>query len=341
MALYKFDIIDYLILFLLNKNGRMRGSEISAISGVNDRTVRKRIEGLIEMEAGRYAFLIDPAFFGYNITCDVFIEVEKPEEQNILGNLMSRNNIIFLGHDFGNTKISIEVIYDTRNAFFSFLNKDLRCLKGVKKISYAFVPEVLKTTAEWVPNKQDFLSSSNKIELRNVNKILENFTEDTRHKNVRVENYDYELLKILFANPKEPVYKIAEEINLDQRTVRKRIDSYQYMGLGSFRFILNPNTFGYGLKVDIFFDSDSPSKDSISYFRGIENISYIACNSEYSSISVELRVKNIDELQNFLSKTSSACAGYNLREYTLMPAILKDHDSWLPTREVFNKLIRA
>jgi len=70
------DNLDYQIIKALHTNARVAASTIARKTGSNERTIRKRIERLIESGVFRLTAILDPEAFGYLTAADIFLEAE-------------------------------------------------------------------------------------------------------------------------------------------------------------------------------------------------------------------------------------------------------------------------
>ncbi|NJD60328.1 MAG: AsnC family transcriptional regulator, partial [Anaerolineae bacterium] len=59
------DELDYQIIRHLHANARISATEIARRTGSNERTIRKRIDHLVEDGVFRLTAIIEPQYFGY------------------------------------------------------------------------------------------------------------------------------------------------------------------------------------------------------------------------------------------------------------------------------------
>jgi DNA-binding Lrp family transcriptional regulator len=59
-------------------------------------------------------------------------------------------------------------------------------------------------------------------------------------------------------------------------------------------------------------------------------VSYVACATGESDVSITVRVRNNEELFNFVTDQLSVIPGVRRTQTYLLPVMLKDIDSWLP-----------
>ena len=151
-----FDALDYRILQELHRNARASAAEISRAVQANERTVRKRIDRLVEMGVGRFTLVMEPRVFGYGISVDIFLSIQAEHEEQIVGRLLEMPEISYLAFNLDNTEISIEARFKTNEEFHEFLNYTLPAIEGLEVKDYALVPRVIRNIDEWLPPPETF-----------------------------------------------------------------------------------------------------------------------------------------------------------------------------------------
>ena len=150
------DILDYRILQQLHTDSRKSASEIARIVGANERTVRKRIDRLVNVGAVRMAAIINPTAFGYVNTVDIFLEVDPEREQQIIERLITMQEVSYVAFGQGTNDLSIEGRFKDNAEMHDFLRRTLPEIPGVKVSGYALVPRIMRNIDEWMPRSEDF-----------------------------------------------------------------------------------------------------------------------------------------------------------------------------------------
>ena len=146
-----FDALDYRILQELHKNSRASAAEISRAVQANERTVRKRIDRLVEMGVGRFTLVLEPRVFGYGISVDIFLSIDPAFDERIVSQLLAMSEISYLAFNLDNTEISIEARFKTNEEIHEFLNYTLPAIEGLQVKDYALVPRIMRNIDEWLP----------------------------------------------------------------------------------------------------------------------------------------------------------------------------------------------
>jgi DNA-binding Lrp family transcriptional regulator len=153
---YLLDKIDYQIIKELHENARVSASTIARKTGSNERTIRKRIERLIQSGVFRLTAILDPEAFGYITAADIFLEADPAYEARILDRLMQIPEITYIAFGQGTTEISIEARFKNNDELREFLRHTLPELPGIKVTGYALVPRIIRNIDEWFPPITDF-----------------------------------------------------------------------------------------------------------------------------------------------------------------------------------------
>jgi Lrp/AsnC family transcriptional regulator for asnA, asnC and gidA len=151
-----FDNMDYEIIQALHENARVAASEIARKTGANERTVRKRIERLLNENVIRLTAILNPLAFGYITAADIFIQVEPERETAVIDALMEMPEVTYVAFGQGTNDISIEARFKDNDAFREFIRTTLANMEGVTVDRYALVPRILRNIDEWMPPKDDF-----------------------------------------------------------------------------------------------------------------------------------------------------------------------------------------
>jgi len=82
------DELDLAIIRLLQQDSRMPSAEIARQLGVAERTVRARINRLVQDDVIRLVAVLNPAALGYEVVADIFLEVEPTRLEEVAARLV-------------------------------------------------------------------------------------------------------------------------------------------------------------------------------------------------------------------------------------------------------------
>ena len=125
------DKLDYDIIQALHKDARASATEIARVTGANERTIRKRIDRLVEEQVIRLTAILNPVTFGYVTAADIFLEVDPDREEEVIKNLMAMPEVTYLAFGQGTNDISIEARFKDNDALREFIRRTLANMIGV------------------------------------------------------------------------------------------------------------------------------------------------------------------------------------------------------------------
>jgi DNA-binding Lrp family transcriptional regulator len=151
----RLDELDYQIIQALHIDARVAASEIARNTGSNERTIRKRIDRLVEDGVIRMTAILNPQAFGYVTAADIFLEADPVLEEDILKQLMLIPEITYIAFGQGSQEISIEARFKDNDALREFIRRTLPAIPGLTVIRSALVPRILRNIDEWMPPQED------------------------------------------------------------------------------------------------------------------------------------------------------------------------------------------
>jgi len=149
------DMLDRQIICFLQRDGRISSSEIARKLGVPVRTVRNRIDLLIERKDILPTVIVNHENFGYRMAVDIFCQVEINKIDKVAEILKNFHEINYIAYSFGDQDISIQALVEDSNKAFEFVRK-LADIPEIQRTKTVLVPRILKNTYEWLPPEADF-----------------------------------------------------------------------------------------------------------------------------------------------------------------------------------------
>ncbi|WP_066503920.1 Lrp/AsnC family transcriptional regulator [Abyssisolibacter fermentans] len=151
-----FDKIDFKIINELYKDVRISASKIARTIGVNERTVRRRIDKLIESKAIRIATIIEPSMFGYNSIADINLKVEDSVFDKFVESCKKNPNVCYIAFGWGKANLAIETRFLDNEEMYNFINHTLPETEGVEVINFFIIPKIIYNIDQWLPVESDF-----------------------------------------------------------------------------------------------------------------------------------------------------------------------------------------
>ena len=147
-----------------------------------------------------------------------------------------------------------------------------------------------------------------------------------------LDRIDLGIIILLNEDGRMPSAEIARRLgNISARTVSHRIDALITRGVIDIRAIVNPNTIGYDVMADVFIEVEPGRvREVAEIVARFPQVSYVACATGESDVSISLRVRSIEEMFAFITETLGKIPGVRRTQTHILPITIKDRDTWLP-----------
>ncbi len=143
------DHIDRAIITCLQEDSRRPSAEIARNLGIAERTVRARIDRLVQDGVVHLAAIVNPRAVGYEVTADVFLEVELGKVQSVADEVSRVDEVCYVGLTTGDRDISLQVHAQSIDALYDFVSERLNRIPGVLRSKTFVIPRVSKQLPDW------------------------------------------------------------------------------------------------------------------------------------------------------------------------------------------------
>jgi Lrp/AsnC family transcriptional regulator for asnA, asnC and gidA len=151
-----FDALDHRIIQELRRDVRADAAKIARAVGANQRTVRNRIERLIDQDVIRPAAIVNPLAFGYVTVVDIFLQVELEHEEEAVDRFLTMQEVAQMAYGLGQRDMMLRAYFKDNHEMREFLRHTLPSIPGVKVTGSILVPHILRNIEEWMPRLEDF-----------------------------------------------------------------------------------------------------------------------------------------------------------------------------------------
>ncbi len=128
----------------------MPASEMARrIGGISERVVRYRIERIVKEGYIQISAINNPKSFGYNVTADVFLEVESNAILDVARKVSEYDCVSYVACSIGENDLSIQIVAHDTNEVYQFVTEVVGKIPGVRKTNTSIVPLVLKDVYQW------------------------------------------------------------------------------------------------------------------------------------------------------------------------------------------------
>ncbi len=150
------------------------------------------------------------------------------------------------------------------------------------------------------------------------------------------DNIDYKIIKELSKDARVSASQIADKIDINERTVRRRITRLIESNAIRITTIVDPSTFGYHSIADINLKVNHEVYDEfIKSCKKNPNVCYIATGWGESNLAIETRFLDNEEMYDYINFTLPQTKGVEVVNFFIIPKIIYNIDHWLPVSSDF------
>ncbi|MCT4544773.1 MAG: Lrp/AsnC family transcriptional regulator [Vallitalea sp.] len=152
------------------------------------------------------------------------------------------------------------------------------------------------------------------------------------------DKIDYQIIKELSKNARASASVIAKAIDVNERTVRRRITRLVDTKAIRITTIVEPSMFGYHSIADINLKVEEEVYDDfIKSCKKNPNVCYIASGWGKANLAIETRFVDNEEMYDFINYTLPQTEGIEVVNFFIIPKIIYNIDSWLPNKSDFKE----
>ena len=138
------DTLDLSIVALLQKDGRIRYTEIAKILGVTEGTVRNRVAKLLDEKAIQIIGVLDPHRMGFSAPAIIGVSVQPRQLEEAAAEIAAMAEVSYLIMVAGEYDLIVEVFCRDREHLATFLKDQLLQVDGVQRAQTSFILHTYK-----------------------------------------------------------------------------------------------------------------------------------------------------------------------------------------------------
>lgn len=135
--------IDYKIIGLLQKNGRIPNTEIAKALAVSEATVRKRLQTLIKKKHIQIVAVVDPFKLKAGLVGNLRIKVEKKKIVKVAKELQKLNGLWYIAQLLGKADFDVEYYVGSQSDFGTLIDK-INAIDGIIDIETSLIVRYVK-----------------------------------------------------------------------------------------------------------------------------------------------------------------------------------------------------
>ena len=135
--------IDYNIIRMLQKNGRIPNTEIAKALGISEATVRNRLQNLIKEERLKIVAVINPFKLKSGMVGNLRIKAQKKMTQQVGAELQKLDELWYVAQLVGQADFDAEYYVDSQSKFGSLIDK-INEIDGITSIETSLIVRYIK-----------------------------------------------------------------------------------------------------------------------------------------------------------------------------------------------------
>jgi Lrp/AsnC family transcriptional regulator for asnA, asnC and gidA len=140
------DKLDFAILNLVQKDGRMSFTDIAKSLGIAVGTVRNRFTRMIDDKTIQIIGRINPHRVGFNAPATITISIEPQFMDDVIAEIVKFPEVSYLSVLTGEYEVMLDVMCRDANHLTDFLMKRLARVKGVTNFRSSLILQIHKYT---------------------------------------------------------------------------------------------------------------------------------------------------------------------------------------------------
>lgn len=147
---------------------------------------------------------------------------------------------------------------------------------------------------------------------------------------IKLDQLDKEIIDLLTQDGRMSCAEIARAIGtVSERSVRYRLENLIKENVIRIKATPVPQTLGYSVVANVFIEVDSGQVLEIARkIAGYEHVSFVACSTGESDISIQIITQNNRDLYEFVTDVLGKIPGVRKTTTLMVPFIVKDIEQW-------------
>jgi Lrp/AsnC family transcriptional regulator for asnA, asnC and gidA len=291
------DEVDFKLIAMLRKDGRMSTGELARVLGLTDATVRARLRRLEEQQTMRVVAMTDYRLAGFNLIASIGVQLKGRDAGAVAEDIARLPQVLDVQVVIGASDIEISVAAGERDGLAQLL-REVAMIEGVSRLydrhPAPLIPEALPV------------------------------------KNLELDALDRQIIDRLAQDARTSNRAIARELAVTEGTIRTRIKRLLDEKIIRITAIANVDRLTKPLVallwVDVEHSADVPQVAAALATQ--HQISYVATMLGRCDVMAVALVEDGDQLIAYIHQTIDRIAGVHQVRYTLVHQFIKHDYRW-------------
>jgi len=147
-----------------------------------------------------------------------------------------------------------------------------------------------------------------------------------------LDKIDREIIRLLNKDGRMSNAEISRRLGgVPPRSISHRVERLIARDIINVRAIVNSSALGYRVMADVLIEVEPGCVRKVAEtVARFPQVSYVACATGETDVSISLRVRSNEELFDFVTDQLGSIPSVRRTQTHLLPVKLKDIDTWLP-----------
>jgi Lrp/AsnC family transcriptional regulator for asnA, asnC and gidA len=143
------DVVDFRMIELLQKDGRISNTEIAKTIGISEATVRTRLQRLIQEEYIQIVAVSNPLKLGFEVVGTIRIHVDIKKMDRIIRELKTIQALWHIVQTTGGTGIDTEFVLKSLDELRDLILEKINRIDGVLRTETTLFLNYIKRQYDW------------------------------------------------------------------------------------------------------------------------------------------------------------------------------------------------
>ena len=223
--------LDRQLISILQQDGRRAFAAIAREVGVPEKTVRRRVNELVDSGTIQITTVADPRLFGFHMMAMVAIAVDPAVPvTEVVGTFLDLEAVDYAVITTGRYNALVEILCRDREELLTFIDNELPTRPGIKSAEVLPYLDLHFQEPSWEA------AQSKPIRV-------------PRPSNLALQPVDHRIMRVLHADGRTPFAGVGHEVGLSESQVRKRVSRLVDSQAMRITAVVNPRHLGFDTVV--------------------------------------------------------------------------------------------
>jgi len=310
------DILDQKIINSLESQGYQKSAALAAQLGVGERTVRRRLNILMNKGLLRVVVFTNPILLGYRAWARIGIKVEPGFLHDVALRLTEHPSIYFITQTVGTFDIIIAARFRSMDRLTYFVNLELPDIQGIRGTEVFLLVWPRKYYHFNWPSHMNMIESD-----KNPDECIEQY-------HYELDEIDRRILSVLTQDGLISPVKLKSKLGMGESTIRQHLKKLSDNGVFKPAVVVNPEVLEYEVSATIGITINNRTAQELldNLLEDPAVIIASFCIGRFNLI-ITARFHNIDSFNQFVNVKLANMEGISSVEAFLHTKVLKYHIS--------------